>query len=114
MRSGHCWRKLRRPVIEQTNNDHVTAIALRAMAIAHERQHEFVTLEHILLALLERGDVRKCLRELGVNHEPLGAEVNTYFTEPQERVLASPARSREFDVVLGRTVAYAQFSSRRT
>src|SRR5689334_21566502 len=84
------------------------------MAIAHERHHEYVTLEHILLALLERADVRKCLKDFGINHEPLGAEVNTYFTEPQERVLASPARSREFDVVLGRTIAYAQFSSRRT
>lgn len=99
----------------ESSNDHVTSIALRAIAIAHERQHEMVTLEHLLSALLERAEVHKCLKDLSINTIVLRRDIDVFLRgDSHERISGLPMRTREFDVVLGRTVAYAQFSSRRS
>ena len=100
----------------EASNDQVTAIALRAIAIAHEHQHEMVTLEHVLAALLERADVQKCLKDLDIEHASLSREIEQFLIhQAHERLTTSgPVRTREFDIVLGRTVAYAQFSARRS
>ena len=95
-------------------NDHVTAVALRAIAIAHEHQHERATLEHILAALLERSDVQTCLTDFGIDHQALQTEIATFLIDTtHQRVQEAPGRSREFDMVMGRTIAFTQFSSRR-
>jgi ATP-dependent Clp protease ATP-binding subunit ClpA len=63
-----------RSVTIEASSDQVTAIALRAIAIAHEHQHEMVTLEHVLAALLERADVQKCLKDLSIDHAALSKD----------------------------------------
>lgn len=99
----------------ESSNDQVTTIALRAIAIAHERQHEMVTLEHLLSALLERTEVHKCLKDLSINTIVLRRDIDIFLRgDSHERISGLPMRTREFDVVLGRTVAYAQFSARRS
>ena len=97
------------------SHEQVTGVALRSIAIAHEFHHELVTLEHLLAALLERPEVQKCLKDLAVEIGPLQQDVHAFLTgDTHERVTTTAVRTREFDMVLGRTIAYAQFSSRRS
>ena len=95
------------------SHEHVTGIALRSIAIAHEFRHEMVTLEHLLATLLERSEVQKCLKDLSIDWLPLQQDIDSFLkSDVHTRVTAVPVRTREFDVVLGRTIAYAQYSTR--
>lgn len=95
------------------SHEHVTGIALRSIAIAHEFRHEMVTLEHLLATLLERSEVQKCLKDLTIDYLPLQQDIDGFLrSEVHTRVTAVPVRTREFDIVLGRTIAYARSSSR--
>ena len=96
------------------NRDTVTAMALRAIAIAEQYHHETVTLEHILLALLERTEVQKCLKELEIDGIEAQRSTEQFLSgETLVKVDRAPLRSQEFDMVMGRTIAYAKFSGRR-
>lgn len=97
------------------NNDHVTATALRAIAVAQTRFHDTVTLEHVLSALLERAEVQKCLSDLNIDHAAVRDELNSFLdsVDAPKAISAMPGRTREFDVVFARTIAYSQFSARR-
>ena len=95
------------------SHEHVTGIALRSIAIAHEFRHEMVTLEHLLAALLERAEVQKCLKDLSIEYLPLQQDIDSFLRgDVHERITTVPLRTREFDIVLGRTITYAQYSSR--
>ena len=97
------------------SNDHVGSVVLRAVAIAQSYRHEMVTLEHILAALLERAEVLKCLAKFSVDHAKLQDMLTEFLKgDTHERVSHPPIRTREFDVVIGRTLAYAQFHPRRS
>jgi ATP-dependent Clp protease ATP-binding subunit ClpA len=102
--------------IEQNSHDHVTAVALRAIAMAQSHYHETVTLEHILAALLERPEVQRCFKDLGIDRNVVQTDLTQHFEaigSPNKLISLIPSRTREFDIVIGRTVAYAQFSPRR-
>ena len=47
----------------------------RALAHANERQHEYATLEHLLLALVEDQDAIAVLRACGIDFDRLGQEI---------------------------------------
>ena len=98
------------------SHEHVTGIALRSIAIAHECHHDMVALEHLLAALLERPEVRKCLKDLSIDHLALQQGIDSFLNSVNrdERAAGVPARTREFDIVLGRTIAYAQYSTRHS
>ena len=96
------------------SHEHVTSIALRSIAIAHECHHDMVTLEHLLAALLERAEVQKCLKDLSIDRVPLQQGIDSFLNSVNhdERAAVVPSRTREFDIVLGRTIAYSQYSAR--
>jgi ATP-dependent Clp protease ATP-binding subunit ClpA len=99
--------------VSDHSHEHVTSIALRSIAIAHEFRHEMVTLEHLLATLLERSEVQKCLRDLAIEYLPMQQDIDSFLrSDVHTCVTAVPVRTREFDIVLGRTIAYAQYSTR--
>ena len=51
----------------------------RALALANERSHEFATLEHLLLSLVEDQDALSVLRACNVDVDKLRAEVSEYI-----------------------------------
>ncbi len=51
----------------------------RALALANERSHEFATLEHLLLSLVEDQDALSVLRACNVDVDRLRAEVSDYI-----------------------------------
>jgi ATP-dependent Clp protease ATP-binding subunit ClpA len=98
--------------LDSTSHDQVAAIVLRSVAIAQTYQHEIVTTNHLLAALLECSDVEKGLKKIGVDVIPLQQKMAAALAG-QRRGSQPPTRSREFDIIIGRTLAYAQFNPRR-
>ncbi|MFP5435579.1 MAG: AAA family ATPase, partial [Alphaproteobacteria bacterium] len=93
----------------------VTAIALRAIAIARENRHDSATLEHMLCALLEREEVQKALSDLSVDTPQIitlmmGFMSGGFITETDE----APIKTREFEAVCMRTIGSAMFGPRKT
>ena len=88
----------------------------RALALAVERRHEFATLEHLLLALLEDPDAIAVLKACGVDLERLERELESFIDEEleslatEEPVEAKPTTG--FQRVVQRAVLHVQSSGR--
>ena len=88
----------------------------RALALANERSHEFATLEHLLLSLVEDQDALSVLRACNVDIDKLRADVSEYVdneltglvTEREED--AKPTAG--FQRVLQRAAIHVQSSGR--
>ena len=88
----------------------------RALALANERSHEFATLEHLLLSLVEDQDALSVLRACNVDIDKLRADVSEYVdseltglvTERDED--AKPTAG--FQRVLQRAAIHVQSSGR--
>ena len=84
---------------------------------AREKRHEFMTVEHLLLALLDNAAASKVLRACGAGMDKLRGELTQYIEE-RTPVLA-PKDEREtqptlgFQRVLQRAVFHVQSSSRK-
>lgn len=94
------------------SHDQIAAVVLRAVAIAQAHQHEIATTNHLLAALLETAEVERCLGKLGVDVPALQVKVQAALSD-QPHGKQPPTRSREFDIIIGRTLAYSQFNPRR-
>jgi len=88
----------------------------RALMLAGERQHEYATLEHLLLALLEDQDALDVLGACGVNVEDLRGTVSDYV-DKDLGALVTPVRDEPkptagFQRVLQRADIHVQSSGR--
>ena len=87
-----------------------------ALALANMRQHEFATLEHLLMALTEDQDAVAVMRACGVNLDTLRQELITYIDEELSNLVhpdfdeAKPTSS--FQRVLQRAAIHVQSSGR--
>ena len=84
---------------------------------ARENLHEFVTVEHLLLALLDNAAAVKVLKACGSNLEQLNKELTTFIEETTPHL--SPSDGREiqptlgFQRVLQRAVFHVQSSGKK-
>jgi ATP-dependent Clp protease ATP-binding subunit ClpA len=88
----------------------------RALAFAGDRRHEYATLEHLLLALVEDQDAVSVLRACGVNLNKLRGELSGYL-DGELGGLASdvpedPKPTAGFQRVLQRAAIHVQSSGR--
>lgn len=91
----------------------IVPIIYRSAAIAQEYGHEFVTLEHMLAALLEDAEVRKTAEAIGANLSDLEENLEMFLTGPFIAVTKTiPHPTKSFDEVVTRCVGTAMFSSR--
>ena len=90
-------------------------IALQlAVDLARERQHEFLTLEHVLYALLTDPDASACLEACGADLKKLETEIEAFF-ETQETLkgeVVEPLQTSAFQRVLQRAVRHVQASGK--
>jgi len=88
----------------------------RAMNLARERNHEFATLEHLLLALMDDRDAIAVLRACSVDLEALRRELESFLDEDLEGlVIDGDEDSRPtaaFQRVIQRAVIHVQSSGR--
>ncbi len=88
----------------------------QAILFANERQHEFVTLEHLLLALIEDSDAAAVMRACNVDLDKLGKRLTEYIDEELSSIVneeageASPTQS--FQRVVHRALIHVNSSGR--
>jgi ATP-dependent Clp protease ATP-binding subunit ClpA len=88
-----------------------------AIELASERQHEYVTLEHLLFALLQDNTARDVIYNCGGNLETLRKELELFFSEHAELfkpyLLDEPEQTIAFRSVLQYALLQAQASEQK-
>ncbi len=88
----------------------------RALALATERHHEFATLEHLLLALVEDSDAMSVMKACGVDLERLAEEVTDFLDTELDDLRSTqdiePKPTAGFQRVIQRAVIHVQSSGR--
>ena len=74
----------------------------RAVIEAAARRHEFVTLEHLLLAMLDEGTASEVIRHCGGNLEVMGQELEEFFEDNMESLPNGTAPSPQLTAALAR------------
>src|SRR4029079_12638164 len=111
MSSRSCvrWKRMITKELENTLN--------LAFAEATTRQHEYVTLEHLLLALLNDPTARDVIYHCGGNVDTLKKDVEEFFASHSEMVSADlstlPEQTTAFQQVLQYALLNAQASEQQ-
>lgn len=95
--------------IEQTLN--------QAFANAHSKRHEFITVEHLLLALLDNESVKPVLKACGCDSNSLRGELTQFIDETVSLIAENVQRETQptlgFQRVLQRAVFHVQASDKK-
>src|SRR6059036_2943951 len=88
----------------------------RALALANERHHEYATLEHLLLALIDDQDAAAVLRACNVELEKLRRSLTAYLESELENLVSDGNEDSKptagFQRVIQRAVIHVQSSGR--
>src|SRR3974390_26921 len=88
----------------------------RALAVANERHHEYATLEHLLLALIDDQDASAVMRACNVDLDKLRRSLTAYLESELENLITDGAEDSKptagFQRVIQRAVIHVQSSGR--
>ena len=88
----------------------------RALALANERHHEYATLEHLLLALIDDQDAAAVMRACNVDTEKLKRNLSSYLESELENLVIDGGEDSKptagFQRVIQRAVIHVQSSGR--
>src|SRR5881296_2785701 len=88
----------------------------RALALANERHHEYATLEHLLLALIDDQDAAAVMRACNVDLEKLRRSLTAYLESELENLVSDGNEDSKptagFQRVIQRAVIHVQSSGR--
>src|SRR5450631_2437518 len=88
----------------------------RALAIANERHHEYATLEHLLLALIDDQDASAVMRACNVDLDKLRRSLVAYLESELENLITDGTEDSKptagFQRVIQRAVIHVQSSGR--
>src|SRR5436309_1678887 len=88
----------------------------RALALANERHHEYATLEHLLLALIDDQDAAAVMRACNVELEKLRRSLTSYLESELENLVSDGNEDSKptagFQRVIQRAVIHVQSSGR--
>jgi ribosomal protein S18 acetylase RimI-like enzyme len=88
----------------------------RALALANERHHEYVTLEHLLVALVDDQDAAAVMRACNVDIDKLRPNLVTYVETDLENLVTDDSEDSKptagFQRVIQRAVIHVQSSGR--
>ena len=88
----------------------------RALAVANERHHEYATLEHLLLALIDDQDASAVMRACNVDLDKLRRSLVAYLESELENLITDGAEDSKptagFQRVIQRAVIHVQSSGR--
>ncbi len=88
----------------------------RALEFANARRHEYATLEHLLLSLIDDTDASAVMRACGVELEDLRGRVTDYIDDELDGLITDPEHEAQptagFQRVIHRSVIHVQSSGR--
>jgi len=89
----------------------------QAFKNAREKQHEFMTIEHLLLALLDNPTAAQVLRACGADIEALRRDIDSFLEETTPLIMDDDGRETQptlgFQRVLQRAVFHVQSSEKK-
>ena len=74
-------------------------------------KHEYVTLEHLLFALLEDSAARDILYNCGAQIEEIGRQLEDYFADVLEKMPAKVKKTPELTSTFQNTIQYAMLQA---
>lgn len=89
----------------------------RAYAIAGERRHELVTLEHLLAALIENDEIQNIIKTVNGDFDKLSQDLKKYLDDPSHNVIVhtgtyQPRHTSMLLTVVKKAKAQSLFSQR--
>ena len=98
-------------------SDNLEKTIKRSVSYANDRQHEYVTLEHLLLALIDDKNARDVLNACNVDVENLKISLIKYLDEELKSITSATSQEAEpsasFQRVLQRTASHVYSSSNK-
>ncbi len=102
------------------NSPEIESIIDTSIELARDRNHMYVTTEHLLLALIGYTPFKKCLNEFGADVNTLCAELIDYLDNLTKLVIydengdtLAPRKTSAIERVINRSVAQVLFTGRR-
>ena len=101
------------------NNPEIEHILQVAHKIATSKKHEYITLEHVMLALVRHSRFWKCLEQFGVSPEAIDHDLNLYLdgqailTAGKKKVI-EPRKTNALERVFNRALTQVMFGGRRS
>jgi len=97
--------------------DRIEMILDRAMEIAGERNHEYVTLEHLLFSILQEDPIQKIIEKCKIDVEPIIGELLVHIDTKMPDLVregVQPRKTQALERVFNRAVTQVIFSGRKT
>ena len=97
--------------------DRIEMILDRAMEIAGERNHEYVTLEHLLFSILQEEPIQKIITKCKIDFEPIINELLIHIDTKMPDLVregVQPRKTQALERVFNRAVTQVIFSGRKT
>ena len=99
------------------NSPEIENIIEQAINTAKEHNHQYVTVEHLMLALITHTPFKKCLASFGCDIDQMVAEVSSYISGLQSIVSKEsnymPKKTNSLERVMNRSVTQVLFTGRR-
>ena len=102
------------------NSVEIESIIEQAIILAKDRSHEYCTVEHLLLALLQHVPFKKCVQQFGVDMENLQKELALYLDSLRAIQISidqgqevHPKKTNSLERVINRSVTQVLFTGRK-
>jgi ATP-dependent Clp protease ATP-binding subunit ClpA len=100
-----------------THSPEIENIIEQSIEYAKQRKHGYVTVEHLLLALINHPSFNKCVTNFGVDTEAMSNEITSYLDSLHAIVSAEtevvPRKTSTLERVMNRSVTQVLFTGRR-
>ncbi len=97
--------------------DRIEMILDRAMEVAGDRNHEYVTLEHLLFSILQEEPIQKIIAKCKIDFEPIINELLVHIDTKMPDLVregVQPRKTQALERVFNRAVTQVIFSGRKT
>lgn len=98
---------------EDKNN--INEILERAFKLALNREHEYVTLEHIALVVLEHPEIIDILHSMNITHKVIAEDISTFLDSQDYLIVAGltrPRKTQSLERAFNRAFTQALFNGR--
>ncbi len=100
-----------------THSPEIEHIIQQSIEYSKERKHQYVTVEHLLLSLINHSAFKKCLVSFGADIDSMSQEIGAYLdslhaiVSKEDEVV--PRKTNSLERVMNRSVTQVLFSGRR-
>ena len=98
----------------------IEAIIEQAVGLAKQRSHQYCTVEHLLLALINHPPFKKCIEQYGVDYEMMNKDVSLYVdnlhaikVDVSQGQDVQPRKTNSLERVMNRSVTQVLFTGRK-